>query len=80
MRLIGLMFKHLLRDPANVNAMKQSCVIIILAFLPYSYQIHTENAAKTFKFPFLSVTSHINCIAAHCLIKVYLRACAFIRS
>ena len=43
------MFKHLLRDPARVNAMKQTCVIIILAYLPYSNQIHTENAAKTFK-------------------------------
>ena len=29
----------------------------------------------------LSVTSHINCIAAHCLIGVvYIKACAFIRS
>ena len=30
MRLFGRVFKHL-RDPASVNAMKQTCVIVILA-------------------------------------------------
>ena len=32
-RPLGLVFKHLSRDPASVNAMKQTCAIIILAYL-----------------------------------------------
>ena len=32
MRLLGGVFKHLLRDPSSVNEMKQTCVIIILAY------------------------------------------------
>ena len=32
MRPLGRVFKHLLRDPASVNAMKQTCVIVILAY------------------------------------------------
>ena len=36
------MFKHLLRDPASVNAMKQTCTIIILA---------SENFTKTLEYP-----------------------------
>ena len=32
MRPQGQVFKDLPRDPANVNAMKQTCVIVILAF------------------------------------------------
>ena len=35
-RLICRVFKHLPRDPASVNAMKKTCVIVILAYLPYS--------------------------------------------
>ena len=31
-RPLGGVFKHLLRDLASVNAMKQICVIIILAY------------------------------------------------
>ena len=31
-RLKGQVLKHLLRDPASVNAMKQTCVIVILAY------------------------------------------------
>ena len=31
-RPLGLVFKHLPRDPASVNAMKQTCVIVILAY------------------------------------------------
>ena len=31
-RPIGRMFKHLPRDLASVNAMKQTCVIFILAY------------------------------------------------
>ena len=30
-RSIGRVIKHLLRDPASVNAMKQTSVIVILA-------------------------------------------------
>ena len=37
--------QHHLRDPASVNAMKQTCVIVILAYLPYSSPNRTENAA-----------------------------------
>ena len=32
--------------PASVNAIKQTCVIVILAYLPYTNQIRTENAVK----------------------------------
>ena len=32
MRPLGRMFKLLLRDQANVNALKQTCFIVILAF------------------------------------------------
>ena len=32
-RPLGLVFKHRPRDPASVNAMKQTCVIVILAYL-----------------------------------------------
>ena len=36
------------RDQASVNAMKQTCVIVILAYFTlYSNPIRTENAAKT---------------------------------
>ena len=39
------------------------------------------NKHKRDRQNYLSVTSHINCIVARCLIKVvYLTACAFIRS
>ena len=31
-RPIGRVFKHGPRDPASVNAMKQTCVIVILAY------------------------------------------------
>ena len=31
-RPLGRMFKHRSRDPASVNAMKQTCVIVILAY------------------------------------------------
>ena len=48
----GLSVQHHLRDPASVNAMKQTCVIVILAYLPYSSPIRTENGAKTLNCPF----------------------------
>ena len=31
-RLLGRVFKHRQRDPTSVNAMKQTCVIVILAY------------------------------------------------
>ena len=31
-RPIGRVFKHLPKDPASVNAMKQACVIVIRAY------------------------------------------------
>ena len=47
-----LSVQHHPRDPASVKAMKQTCVIAILAvfILPYSSTICTENAAKTFSY------------------------------
>ena len=39
------------RDPACVNAMKQACVIVVLAYLTFSSLICTENAAKTLNCP-----------------------------
>ena len=49
-----LSVQHHPRDPASVNAMKQTCVIVILAYftLPYSSSIRAENAAKTLNCPF----------------------------
>ena len=32
MRSLGRVFKHCPRDPASVNAMKQTCVIVILTY------------------------------------------------
>ena len=32
MRLLGQVFKHRPRDPASVNAMKQTCMIVVLAY------------------------------------------------
>ena len=31
-RPLGEVFKHSLRDPASVNAMKQTCVTVIFAY------------------------------------------------
>ena len=42
-----------MRPPESVNAMKQTCVIFILAFLPDSKQKCTDNTAKTLKYRFL---------------------------
>ena len=52
MRLIGRVLKHPLRDPASAFAMKQTCLIVILAYLTLFKQIRTENAVKTLKYPF----------------------------
>ena len=51
-RPLGRVFKHRLRDPASVNAMKQTCVIVILHILP-EFSIHrVENVALTLNIPF----------------------------
>ena len=44
--------QHHPRDPASVNAMKQTCVIVILAYFTFSSPFRTENAAKTLNCPF----------------------------
>ena len=46
-RLIGQVFKHLPRVPASGNAMKQTCVIVILTYFTLFNPCCTENAAKT---------------------------------
>ena len=43
-RPMGRVLKPLSRDPASVNAMKQTFVILFLHILPYSNQTPTENA------------------------------------
>ena len=55
MKPIGRVFKHRQRAAASVNAMKQTCVIVILAYLTYSNPIRTENAAKTLHCPFFTL-------------------------
>ena len=52
MRPIGRVLKHLLRDLASLNAMKQTCVIFILAYFTLLQPIHTENTVKKLKYPF----------------------------
>ena len=44
-RPLGRVFKHLPRDPASVNAMKQTCVIVIFAYLPDFGINRAENVA-----------------------------------
>ena len=41
----GRVIKHRPRDPASVNAMKQTCVIVILALLPDFSINRSENVA-----------------------------------
>ena len=48
-----LWIKHLPRDLASVNAMKQTCVTsLFLYILPDSNQEPTENTTKTLKYYF----------------------------
>ena len=44
-RPLGRVFNNLPRDPTSVNAMKQTCVIVILAYLPDFNLSRTENIA-----------------------------------
>ena len=48
-RPVGQVLNHLPRDP---DAMKQTCVIVILACFTYINQSRTDNAVKTLKYPF----------------------------
>ena len=48
-RLLGQVLKYLLREPANVNAMKQTYVILILAFNLIPAKIAHAN---TLNYPF----------------------------
>ena len=50
-RPFGLVFKHCPRDPASVNAMKQTCVHI----LPDYIINRAENVALTLHIPFLTL-------------------------
>ena len=54
-RPLGRVFKHRPRDPASVNAMKQTCVIVILACLPDFSINRAENVALTLNIPFLTL-------------------------
>ena len=48
--------RHDPRDPASVNAMKQTCVIVILAYFTlFQPWISTVNAAKTLNCPFFTL-------------------------
>ena len=44
-RPLGRVFKHRPRDPASVNAMKQTCVIVILAYFTWFQHKTAENVA-----------------------------------
>ena len=48
-RPIGRVFKDLPRELASVNAMKQTRVIVILAYFTFFNPICSENAAKRLK-------------------------------
>ena len=50
-RPLGRVFKHRPRVPASVNAMKQACTIVILAYLTDFSINRTENVAKIIKYP-----------------------------
>ena len=46
-RPIDRVFKHLLRDPASVNTMKQTCVITILAYFTlFQPNLHVKRCLR----------------------------------
>ena len=51
-RLSGRVFKHRLRDPASVNAMKQTCVIVILAYFTWFQHKPRWKRCQNIKYPF----------------------------
>ena len=54
-RPIDRVLKHLPRNRVSVNALKQTCVIVILAYFTLSNQINTANAVKHLDIPFLTL-------------------------
>ena len=50
--------KHLPRDPANVNALKQTCLIVILAFYMTPWKLPSKTPEKSWKCCF-DTTVHI---------------------
>ena len=50
-RPLGQAFKHRQRDLASVNAMKQTCVIVILAYFTWFQPKRSEKVAKSSKYP-----------------------------
>ena len=58
-RPIYRVFKHLPRDPANVNVMKHTCVIVILAystlFQPTLHRKRGSNITISIFLPWLSL-------------------------
>ena len=57
-RPLGQMFKLLPRDPANVNALKRTCLIVILAFYMIPWKIPSKMPVKSWKSCF-DCTVHI---------------------
>ena len=51
-RPLGRVFKHRPRDPASVNAMKQTCVIVILAYFTLFQQKPRGKRRLNIKYPF----------------------------
>ena len=51
-RPLGRVFKHRPRDPASVNAMKQTCVIVILAYLTWFQHKPRWKRRLNIKYPF----------------------------
>ena len=51
-RLLGRVFKHRPRDPACVNAMKQTCVIVILVYFTWFQHKPRWKRRLNIKYPF----------------------------
>ena len=51
-RPLGRVFKHRPRDPASVNAMKQTCVIVILAYFTWFQLKQRWKRRLNIKYPF----------------------------
>ena len=57
-RQIGGVFKHLPRDAASVNAMKQTCMLVILAHftsLQLKFALKTLLEHKKYPFPYAGI-------------------------
>ena len=49
---LGRVFKHRPRDPASVNAMKQTCVIVILAYFTCFQHKQRYKCGLNIEYPF----------------------------